>query len=237
MSKIEGPMTNAKRMISRFVICTLVLLASTADAGIIIKVRALNPLETEETAAIRYPLPKEIVPEDIIAKRVKFTKSPQEGEDERTTTFNVDYVAEEGRYFIIDEVLMMPREVVTLEAHVNDIWLIPEDRLREIREDVERLVGEYSLSGGSEGSEDEGQDETAAALKDEIFKGLEEIGQRQERSTVLKVGVEDHMSAYYENAAVLGQVEADVSMLRYLLEPEEEESEEAPTATSGVETE
>ena len=34
------------------------------------------------------------------------------------------------------------------------------------------------------------------------------------------------MEAYYENMELLGQVQADVDMLRYMLQPEEEEEEE-----------
>ena len=43
--------------------------SSDAYANIIIKVRALNPLETEEVASISYPLPEEVSPSDIITKK------------------------------------------------------------------------------------------------------------------------------------------------------------------------
>ena len=87
------------------------VLSSDTYANIIIKVRALNPLETEEIAAISYPLPEEMSPSDIVAKNITFSL-PQEEDKEQKDTFNVEYVEEEGRYFIIDEVVLRPREVV-----------------------------------------------------------------------------------------------------------------------------
>ena len=88
------------------------LLVPDSCANIIIKVRALNPLESEEVAAIFYPLPSEVSPSDIITKKITFSL-PEDEENPRPTTFNIEYVEEEGRYFIIDEIALGPREVVT----------------------------------------------------------------------------------------------------------------------------
>lgn len=205
-------------------ICLFGLLATQTSADVIIKVRALNPLESEEVAAINYPLPEGVEPSDIVDKRIEFSIPREEEEEQAKTTFNIEYVPDEGKYFIIDEIPMKPREVVTLEVHVKDIWLIDQEQLEGIRQKVDDLINEFSLMN-KEG-EEEGPDETAMVLKDEISKEVEEIAQRQERSTVLKVGVEEHMDAYYENMEAMRQVEADVEMLRYLLSPEEEEAVE-----------
>ncbi len=205
-------------------------LISEASANIVIKVRALNPLESEEIAAIRYPLPEEVTPDHIVAKNIIFSL-PEEGEKERKTTFNIEYIEEEGRYFIIDEVTMGPREVITLEAHVQDIWTIASGRFDSIKKTVEDLVARFPLIPPETDEEDPETvevlpDETAIALQEEIFIQLDEIAARQAKSTVLLIGVEKHMEAYYENMEDLSQVEADVLMLRYLLEPDEEEDGE-----------
>ena len=214
-------------------------MVSEVHANIIIKVRALNPLESEEVASISYPLPAEISPNDIIAKNITFSLPKEE---ERKNTFNVEYVEEEGRYFIIDEIVLGPREVVTLEAHVRDIWFIPQERLDGIKRTVEDLIAQFSSGGESppEGEEEalveDVPDETIAALQEEILKQFDEIAGRQAKSSVLRVGVEKHMEAYYENMEALVQTEADVEMLRYLLEPEEEgeEGEEGVQEDSDV---
>ena len=208
--------------------------SSDSSANIVIKVRALNPFETEEVAAISYPLPEELSPSDIISKNITFSLPQEEGK-QRKDTFNVEYAEEEGRYFIIDEVMLGPREIVTLEVHVKDIWTIPAQRLLSIKQDVEALAAQYPPAQepppkdpSAEDPEpvEEAGDGTAAILQDEIFEQIDEIAARQPQSSVLKVGVEKHMEAYYENMEALTQVEADVEMLRHLLEPEEEEGEE-----------
>lgn len=225
---------------------SLILMVLDARANIIIKVRALNPLESEETAAIFYPLPKEVTPNDIVDKKMTFSLGErqavltEEGEEPKTT-FNVEYVQEEGRYYISDEVALGPREVVTMEVHVRDIWTIPQDVLDAKKKEVEDLMARYSIkreASAEEGQDEEGQDqkeeasekdfsdETITALKSEIFAQLDEMAARQEKASVLNVGVEKHMDAYYKNLEALAQLEADVGMLRYMLEPEEEEEEE-----------
>jgi len=205
-----------------------------ADANIIIKVRALNPLENEEVAAIRYPLPPEITPSDIITKNIIFSLPQEETEEPRKSDFNVEYIEDEGRYFIVDEVVMGPREVVTLEAHVRDIWVIGEDRFSGIRKNVEDLIAQVAKEPpeGEEapGPEADGPDETVTMLQEEISSQLDEIAGRQAKNAVILVGVEKHMEAYYENMESLTQVEADVAMLRNLLEPEEEKAEEVKGA-------
>lgn len=226
--------------------------SSDSYANIIIKVRALNPLESDEVASISYPLPEEVSPSDIITKKIVFSLPPGE-EEEQKTTFNIEYVEAEGRYYIIDEVMLKPREVVTLEVHVKDIWVIPVQRLESMKQAVEDLIAQYppaeevSLEEPSEEeaesveeaeSEEEAEsvedvpDETTIILQKEIFQQIDAIAARQPESSVLKVGVEKHMEAYYENMEALAQVEVDVEMLRYLLEPEEEEGEEG--AEEGV---
>jgi hypothetical protein len=287
--------------------------ASEAGANIVIKVRALNPLESQEVAAIRYPLPQEVTPDDIIEQNIVFSLPQEEGAEPRKTTFNIEYVPEEGKYFIIDEIMMGPREVVTLEAHVRDMWFIAEDRLNSIKQEVEDLIARYALApsegeektestgsapeetadipeeiegslppeqpegaeilpgkeekiegavleegveegnvvaeegnvvseGGNVVSEEnmgettsaqENPNETAMILQKEIFSELDAIATRQAKSSVLLVGVEKHMEAYYENMEALAQVQTDVIILRNLLEPEELEGEATDAAAEG----
>jgi len=203
------------------------LTAFDAHANIVIKVRALNPLESEETASIYYPLPKEVTPGDIIEKKITFSLPKEEGEEVQST-FNVEYVKEQGNYYIIDSVLLGPREVVTLEVHVRDIWSIPPERLSSLRRDVEEMIvqAEQAVQSPDGETVEASLDETAVALKEEIFLQLDGILTRQAGSTVMRVGVEKHMEAYSENVDALGQLQADISMLRFLLKPPEEEGED-----------
>jgi len=229
------------------VICLFVgLSAYEAQAGIAIKVRALNPLETEEVAAIRYPLPREITPGDITARHIKFSLPHEDEEAPPKTTFNIEYVEKEARYFIIDEVLLAPREVVTLEVHVRDVWAVDKGYIKGLRQIVEDLMDvPYSPVEAPPSEEDlpeeevaepveEGPDETALALQEEIFKQLDEVMDRQARSSVVMVGVSGHIKAYEKNMDALRQVESDIEMLRYLLLPPEEEPTEGESPEDGT---
>jgi hypothetical protein len=229
-------------------------LSSNASANIVIKVRALNPLESDETASISYPLPADVTPADIIEKKITFSLPPEEDQAAKTT-FNIEYKEEEGRYYIVDEVPLGPREVVTLEVHVRDIWSIAPETLSGKKEAVQDLVSQYHAAGETAeeeappeetetAQEEAAEEETIASLKEQIFMELEEIETRQSKNTVFKVGVEKHMEAYYENLEALRQLDADIEMLRYLLEPEDEESlegeeilgeEEAPEELKALE--
>ena len=44
--------------------------ATAAESAVVIKVRAINPLEEEAPVTIHYPLPAGLTPEDVLAKRV-----------------------------------------------------------------------------------------------------------------------------------------------------------------------
>ena len=200
-----------------------------ALANIIIKVRALNPLESEETASIRYPLPPGITPDHILKKNIIYSLPKEEEEEASKTTFNIELSESEGRYYIVDEITMGPREVITLEAHVQDIWSIAQERFSGIKQTVETLIAQYLPTPADEEEQDEQQSlmrETAAALQEEIFTQIDEIAARQAKSTVLLAGVERHMEAYYENMEALARVENDVMILENLLIPEEEDTGE-----------
>ncbi|HQP10971.1 MAG TPA: hypothetical protein PKV41_06275, partial [Candidatus Omnitrophota bacterium] len=196
-------------------------------------------------------------PENIIEKKITYSLPEEEGAEPRKNTFNIEYVPEEGKYFIIDEVMMGPREVVTLEVRVNDIWTIPQEHLDSIKQEVEAIIAGFALApsdtqekNGSTAAAEEaailpdegemaGEDpaagfeeteslgETAKILQEQIFAELDAIATRQAQSSVLLVGVEKHMDMYYKNVQALSQVRMDVIILRNLLEPEAPEGQEA----------
>jgi hypothetical protein len=250
-----------------------------AEAGVVIKVRALNPLDTQESVTIHYPLPQELTQEDILQRKITYSLDHSEDEEPPKSEFNVSYSEDEGAYFIDDEVTLLPREVVTLEVHVNDVWVIPVGRVQSLRDEVEKLFvgwapeaevlegelvnaaegaeapeesGEVPQEKGGEqpqgedGEEAEGGDdgdieetgdndetqETALMMKGEILSALDKIVARQEANSILKVGVEQHMTAYNDNIKDMLQVRQDIALLTELMQygPEgaQEEGGEVP---------
>jgi len=53
---------------------SLLAFVAQTQADVIIKVRALNPLQTEESIVINYPLPPEIDESDILKKKITYSQ-------------------------------------------------------------------------------------------------------------------------------------------------------------------
>jgi len=205
-----------------------------AFAGVTIKVRALNPLETRETAVINYPLPREIKQEHILDQKVTYSMEfiPEEGESPRKKRLYMNFDEDTGVFYIDDEVLLMPKEVVTIQVDVKDVWVIDSDQIDQLRREVKSLADEWQDQNEEspfededpgEGGSGEGDlfiEETRAIvdeLKMEILTQLDQILEWQASHTIYKVGVEKHIKTYNENIQVLRQVKQDLSMLANLI--------------------
>lgn len=177
-----------------------------AYADVVIKVRAINPLDTETTAPIKYPLPKAVKPEDIISK---------------SHDFKIRYDKKNGCYYIDHEIVLAPKEIVTLSVNVKDVWFIPEERIEALRGKVEEIVRPHTATAGMDDTDTRLPAGRQASvwwqLKEEILKQLDQVAASQKNNTVTKIGVEKHIKAYEENMKILSQVEQDIAMLKGLL--------------------
>lgn len=238
------------KMISKITFIAVIIfiwLAPIASAEVVIKVRALNPLDTKEIAVIRYPLPKEVSKENILKQKITYSMDHSEDEEPPKTSFKISYDEEKGEYYIDDEVLLFPKEVVTLEVHVEDVWVIEKSDIEKLRGQVDGLleawekeISEEKLSAdaGSDTDVDvktntditEDKSETkefALMMKEEILIGLNKIIERQDANEIIDVGVERHITAYKSSIDELRQVEQDIVLLANLIQFEGQESEEA----------
>ena len=118
----------------------------------------------------------------------------------------IKYDKKNGYYYVDHEVLLGPRQIVTLEVEVKDVWNIPPEQIETLRTEVDALLAQ----GGE-------MNETAAALKEEIGKALDQIVKSQEQTTVAKVGVEQHINSYGKNREMLQQAQMDKKMIQNLL--------------------
>jgi len=206
---------------------------SKTEADVVIKVRALNPLDTTETAIIHYPLPKEISQEDILKQKITYSLDHSQEEEQPKSQFQVSFDKEEGWYFIDDEVVLLPKEVVTLEVHVKDVWVIEKSQIEALYREVDGLLEEWEKqmenSAGSE-SEEEGEREEetkefALMMKGEILEGLDQIIQQQDQSKIVNVGVERHIAVFEDNMEELRQIQQDVVLLANLMQFDAQEEE------------
>lgn len=199
-------------------------------ADVVIKVRALNPLDTKEKAVINYPLPKKISKENILKRKITYSMDHSEDEEPPKTNFRISFNENEGGYYIDDEVFLLPKEVVTLEVHVEDVWAIKESQIMELRDEVEGVLQawEEELFEGEATEEQNGKEETrefALMMKEEILGGLDQIIERQKANKIINVGVERHIAAYEDNMDELRQVQQDIVLLTNLVQFEIQEGD------------
>lgn len=182
----------------------------TAECAVVIKVRAINPLEEEALVTIHYPLPAGLTPEDVLAKRVARGKGPAV-----PTDFAINFDEDEKVYFVDHLITLAPKEIVVLEVEAKDIWTVPQKTIDGLKKQVEDLL---KASPPSEGFVSEeaaaGPDPVALKLKEEISRQLEEIVANQKATAITQVGVQWHIKAYQKNREVLQQVGMDITMLR-----------------------
>jgi lipopolysaccharide export system protein LptC len=91
--------------------------ATAAEAGVILKMTAVNPSQYESRdVSVKSYLPSGVKPEDIINK----------GELE------VEYDVKQGKYYVFKDVRLSPEESATFEIEVEDIWKIDEAYLASL---------------------------------------------------------------------------------------------------------
>lgn len=231
-----------------------------SHAGVVIKVRALNPLAAEETAKVHYPLPAEIKETDILGQKVTFSLERPEEEEPRKTQLNFSVDEKTGGLYVDDKVVLSPKEVMTLEIDVRDVWVIAPEEIDGLRQEAIVLLEEWERreeaalaeeaeepeekmeQSGEEAQQAQTEDEkarlsdeqaVALALKEEILNQLDEIVRRQEDCVIIKAGVERHISGYKENIAALRQVRQDIEMLANLLQLGGQEGQKDPSSEEG----
>ena len=193
--------------------------AGAAEGAVVIKVRAINPLDEEAPVVIHYPLPGGITAEDVLGKRLVRSSSGSG----KPTDFQINFDEEENTYFVDHQMTLAPKEIVVLEIEADDVWTVPLETIDDLRGQAENLLKERPRG---EGEEEFGPDPVAVKLKEEIFRQLEQILQAQEKSGITQAGVQGHIDAYQRNRGILQQVSMDMAMLRNIMMSAQETPEE-----------
>jgi len=129
------------------------------------------------------------------------------------------------------ELRQTPKEVVTLEVHVEDVWAIENSQIEELRNEVDGLLQAWEEElledeAGEDKDEKEETKEFALMMKKEILRGLDQIIERQNKNRIIDVGVERHIAAYEDNMDELRQVQQDIVLLANLIQFEIQEGDE-----------
>lgn len=154
-----------------------------------LKMIVANPSETEvKTIPVKFYLPKEIKPEDIIDRE----------------KFEIGYDFEKSLYYIHQEVTLEPKETITLGIGMNDVWIIPAEDLEQLRGHAEKILA------GLKNSEYYNQAKILAAS---ISERLEAVLKKQNQGGLT---VEQRISHHSANAAVIKEVKKDIAVLEDL---------------------
>lgn len=166
-----------------------VLFLGVAQAGITLRLVAVNPSDNEQTVPVKVYLPMETKPEDIIYK-----------ED-----LEVGYDTQQGSYYVHGEYTLKPKEVLEKEIELKDIWVIDEAQIALLRQEASSMFEEFKKTGYAE---------KAAVIYQGVEKKLKEISDMQKVSSV-SPGY--HISNYRNSLSLLNSVKADLLAGKTLL--------------------
>ncbi|MFC1509592.1 hypothetical protein ACFL60_07915 [Candidatus Omnitrophota bacterium] len=148
---------------------------------IVFNVVASNPSATKtQSVPIKTYLPTELTPEDVLDKG----------------GLELKHDPEKSVYYLFkDSVMLEPKQTKVFTVKVKDIWVIPEDEIKALRKQTERIAKQLkNISGGKE-------------AVDSIYKRLDEITASQNDYTVSR---KEHIGAYRLNLKVVEEIKEDI---------------------------
>lgn len=160
-----------------------------AEAGITLRVVAVNPADNEQTVPVKVYLPVETKPEDILYK-----------ED-----LEVGYDTQQGSYYVHGEYTLKPKEVLEKEIELKDIWVIDEAQILSLRQEAKNISDDFKKTNYAE---------KAALIYQGIDKKLSEVAEMQDISSV-SPGY--HISNYRNSLSLLNSAKADLLAAKTLL--------------------
>lgn len=174
-----------------FLLFTFVLITiSECDAGVVLKVLAINPSKLEkQKVSVKAYLPKEVKPEDVVDKG----------------DLEIAYDNQQGSYYVYGEYDIEPGQTVERDVEMHDIWVVPNLEMESLRSEADKTAKLL---------ENTDYRDRMNFLRQSIDAKLKEI---EERQRVPAPNPERHISNYRDNVKLLESVKADLVVLRSLL--------------------
>jgi len=168
------------------------VVSTTLEPGsVIFKVAAANPSVTKtQEVLVKVYLPREVEAEDIL---------DQGG-------LELEYDSERSAYYLYkDEVELAPKQIISFAVEVEDVWMIPEDEVNELKERTGRIIGQLEKTDYYTRSKE---------LADTIYERLDEIVISQKDETVTR---NQHIGIYRANLNVTSEIKEDIERMEKLL--------------------
>jgi len=156
-----------------------------------ISVVVANPSkEKSQTIPVKIDLPQEIKPEDIL----------EQGELE------VHYDDQKSSYFLFNkEVILKPQETRVFNVLIRNVWIIPSNKLDEVRSYTQLLMGRLEKSQFAE---------QAKKVYESVNQRLDTIIIKQNDETL---GQKQRIGAYRYNLRTLDEIKKDLEKMEKLL--------------------
>jgi hypothetical protein len=183
------------RLFSCIVFCFSVFLflsflVELAEANIVVRALVVNPSATQKRKVpFKSYLPKEVKPENVVD----------------AGDLEIAYDPKEGAYFVFKDYELEPKDTVTIEIELEDVWRIRQDELSSIREEAIKLTKILANTDYYE---------RATYLKNSIESKLSQIEQTQRVTNPNPGG---YISDYRENLKLLESVKADLASAKTLV--------------------
>ncbi|MBU4252670.1 MAG: hypothetical protein KKC39_02920 [Candidatus Omnitrophica bacterium] len=174
-----------------FVFCLLFscFFVNQAEAGISMRLMALNPADSEQTVTIKAYLPLEVKPEDVIYK----------------DDLEVIYDTQQGSYYVYGEYQLKPKEVLEKEIELRDVWVIDASQISMIRQEAKAILESFKKTNSLE---------RATALYNDIDKKLKDVEQMQ---AIASASPGYKISNYRNSLTLLNSAKADLLAAKTLL--------------------
>ncbi|MBU1124787.1 MAG: hypothetical protein KKC84_02065, partial [Candidatus Omnitrophica bacterium] len=169
----------------------IVVSVGVESGSVRFRIFAANPSKSKtQRVDIKNYLPQEVRPKDVI----------------NLAGLDLDYDAEKGIYYVYRPgVELYPSEIRIFEIEVEDVWIIPENKLKDLRTRTKSIMEriaktEYYLK--------------AKEVSESIYSRLDTIATSQADDTISR---ERHIGIYRDNLEVVGEVKEDIAKLEKLL--------------------
>jgi hypothetical protein len=160
-----------------------------AQAGITMRLMAVNPADSEQTVSIKVYLPLEVKPEDVIYKG----------------DLEVIYDTQQGSYYVYGEYPLKPKEVLEKEIELKDVWMIDASQIMALRRDAQAVLDDFKKTNYFD---------RAQLIYDGIEKKLKEVEAMQDLSSA-SPGYK--ISNYRNSVSLLNSAKADLLGAKTLL--------------------
>lgn len=160
-----------------------------AQAGITMRLIAVNPADSDKTVPIKVYLPLEVKPEDVLYKG----------------DLEIAYDAQQGSYYVFGEYLLEPKEKLEKEIEIKDVWVIDPTQIAIMRQDAKAILDEFKKTDYYD---------RAKPLYDGVDNKLKEAEAMQDLSSV---GPDYKISNYRNSLSLLNSAKADLVAAKTLL--------------------